>query len=126
MIPTAKEFKAAVKSLSPEQHRFAQAVRSMQLESTMFGVLVIQIKPQLERVLNLPNDSLTKEIQLTQASTTPTTTIASPRHTHRIITLIASSHSPHHHTHRIVTLIASSHHQGGVGRGGWTVWEVKG
>ena len=38
----------------------------MQLESTLFGVLVIQIKPQLEKVLNLPPDSLTKEIQLTQ------------------------------------------------------------
>ena len=27
---------------------------------------MIQIKPQLERVLNLPDDSLTKEIKLTQ------------------------------------------------------------
>jgi len=32
----------------------------------MFGVLVIQIKPQLEKLLRLPFDSLTKEIQLTQ------------------------------------------------------------
>ncbi|CAE7666979.1 unnamed protein product [Symbiodinium microadriaticum] len=38
----------------------------MQLESTLFGVLVVQIKPQLERVLNLADDSLTKEIKLTQ------------------------------------------------------------
>jgi len=30
------------------------------------GILVIQIKPQLERVLNLPEDCLTKEIKLTQ------------------------------------------------------------
>ncbi len=65
-IPSAKEFKDAIESLSPEQQRFAKAFRSMQLESTLFGVCVIQIKPQLERVLNLPPDSLTKEIQLTQ------------------------------------------------------------
>jgi ubiquitin len=64
-IPSAKEFKDAIGSLSPEQQRFAKAFRSMQLESTLFGVCVIQIKPQLERVLNLPADSLTKEIQLT-------------------------------------------------------------
>lgn len=65
-IPTPKEFKDAIASLSPEQQKFAQAFRAMQLESTLFGVLVIQIKPQLERVLNLPDDSLTKEIKLTQ------------------------------------------------------------
>merc|ERR1719380_463736 len=65
-IPTPKEFKDAIESLSPEQQRFAKAFRAMQLESTLFGILVIQIKPQLERVLNLPPDSLTKEIKLTQ------------------------------------------------------------
>merc|ERR1719189_129797 len=65
-IPTPKEFKDAIESLSPEQQAFAKAFRSMQLASTLFGVLVIQIKPQLERVLNLPEDSLTKEIKLTQ------------------------------------------------------------
>ena len=65
-IPTAKEFKDAISSLSPEQQRFAKAYRSMQLESTLFGVCVIQIKPQLEKVLKLPVDSLTKEIKLTQ------------------------------------------------------------
>merc|ERR1712217_941623 len=66
MIPTPKEFKDAIESLSPEQQAFAKAFRSMQLESTLFGVLVIHIKPQLEKVLNLPDDSLTKEIKLTQ------------------------------------------------------------
>ena len=30
-------------------------------ESTLFGVLVVQIKPQLETLLNLPEDSLTKD-----------------------------------------------------------------
>merc|ERR1719183_3218661 len=49
-IPTPKEFKDAIESLSPQQQDFAKAFRSM----------------QLERVLNLPDDSLTKEIKLTQ------------------------------------------------------------
>lgn len=65
-IPTPKEFRDAIESLSPEQQRFAKAFRSMQLESTLFGVAVIQIKPQLEKLLKLPEDSLTKEIRLTQ------------------------------------------------------------
>merc|ERR1719502_1068608 len=65
-IPTPKEFKDAIESLSPEQQSFAKAFRAMQLESTLFGLLVVQIKPQLEKVLNLPDDSLTKEIKLTQ------------------------------------------------------------
>jgi hypothetical protein len=38
----------------------------MQLSSSVFGILVIQLKPQLEKVLKLPRDSLTKEIRLTQ------------------------------------------------------------
>jgi hypothetical protein len=65
-IPTPKEFKDAIESLSPEQQAFAKAFRSMQLESTLFGIVCIQIKPQLEKVLNLQGDSLTKEIKLTQ------------------------------------------------------------
>lgn len=65
-IPTPKEFRDAIESLSPEQQRFAKAFRGMQLESTLFGLCVIQIKPQLERLLKLPPDSLTKEIGLTQ------------------------------------------------------------
>eukprot|EP00505_MAST-04D_sp_SCG-Rhode-Island_P001033 Stramenopile-MAST_4_protein_1033 len=65
-IPSPKEFKDAIASLSPEQQRFAQSFRSMQLAGTLFTVCVIQIKPQLEKLLNLPDDSLTKEIKLTQ------------------------------------------------------------
>ena len=65
-IPSAKEFKDAISSLSPEQQRFAKGFRGMQLESTLFGICVVQIKPQLERLLRLPDDALTKEIQLTQ------------------------------------------------------------
>lgn len=33
-IPTAKEFRDAIESLSAEQQRFAKAFRSMQLESS--------------------------------------------------------------------------------------------
>ena len=65
-IPTAKEFRNAIQSLSPEQQQFAAAIRSMQLGGTVFGVLVIQIKPHLERLLHLKPDSLTKEIALGQ------------------------------------------------------------
>jgi hypothetical protein len=65
-LPSAKEFKDSIASLSPEQQSFAQKFRQMQLESSVFGVCVIRIKPQLEKVLGLPDGSLTKEIQLTQ------------------------------------------------------------
>ncbi len=65
-IPTPKEFQDAIESLSPEQQRFCKAYRGMQLAGTLFAVAVIQIKPQMEKLLNLPEDSLTKEIKLTQ------------------------------------------------------------
>ena len=65
-IPSAGEFKDAISSISPEQQAFAKMFRGMQLASTLFGVCVIQIKPQLERLLKLENESLTKEIRLTQ------------------------------------------------------------
>ena len=65
-LPTSKEFKDAIKSLSPEQQRFARAYRQMQLASSVFGVCVIQIKPQLEALLCLPPDALDKEMKLTQ------------------------------------------------------------
>jgi hypothetical protein len=64
-IPTPKAFKKAISSISPEQQRFAKAYRGLQLSSTLFGLCVIQIKPQLEKVLGLPPCSLTKEIQVT-------------------------------------------------------------
>ncbi|KAI8908096.1 hypothetical protein DFJ77DRAFT_473676 [Powellomyces hirtus] len=66
LIPTPKEFQDAIDSLSPEQQKFAKAMRALQLESTLFGICVVEIKPQLELLLNLPADSLTKEIRLTQ------------------------------------------------------------
>jgi hypothetical protein len=65
-IPSAKEFRDAIDSLSPEQQRFAKAYRSMQLEGSVLGIAVIQIKPQLEELLGLPHDALTKEMKLTQ------------------------------------------------------------
>jgi hypothetical protein len=65
-IPTAKEFKKQIESLSDEQQKFLKMFRSMQLQSTLFTFCIIQIKPQLEKVLGLPDGSLTKEIKLTQ------------------------------------------------------------
>lgn len=65
-IPTPKEFQDAIESLSPEQQRFCKAYRGMQLASTLFGLCVLQIKPQLEKLLNLPFGALTKELRLTQ------------------------------------------------------------
>jgi len=65
-IPTPKKFRDSIESLSPEQKAFCKAYRQLQIASTLFGIIVIQIKPQLERVLNLPEDSLTKEIKLNQ------------------------------------------------------------
>ncbi|KAI8823110.1 uncharacterized protein EV422DRAFT_523423 [Fimicolochytrium jonesii] len=65
-IPTPKEFQDAIESLSPEQQKFAKAMRALQLESTLFGICVVEIKPELEKLLNLPPDALAKEIQLTQ------------------------------------------------------------
>lgn len=63
-LPSAKEFRDAIKSLSPEQSRFAKSYRAMQLDSSVFGVCVIQVKPQMEVLLDLPPNSLTKEIQM--------------------------------------------------------------
>ena len=65
-LPTAKEFKDAIKSLSEEQQRFCKAYRQMQLSSSVFGICVVQIKPQLEALLGLPPDALDKEMKLTQ------------------------------------------------------------
>lgn len=38
----------------------------MQLSSTVFAVVVLQVRPQLEKLMKLPADSLTKELKLTQ------------------------------------------------------------
>mmetsp|Transcript_11544 Transcript_11544/g.29242 ORF Transcript_11544/g.29242 Transcript_11544/m.29242 type:complete len:923 (-) Transcript_11544:352-3120(-) len=65
-LPSAKAFRDAIESLSPEQQEFARAMRAMQLQSTLFAVAVVEIKPQLEQLLKLPAGSLTKEIKLTQ------------------------------------------------------------
>lgn len=37
VLPSAKEFKDAIASLSPEQQQFAQVFRRMQLESSVFA-----------------------------------------------------------------------------------------
>ena len=64
MIPTAKSFKKSIESLSSNQREFTKAIRSMQLDSSLLGFCVIQIKPLLEKILHLSDDSLTKEIRL--------------------------------------------------------------
>jgi hypothetical protein len=64
VIPSAKEFREAIRSLSAEQQEFTSAVRSMQLGGNVFGIMIVQIKPQLERLLHLLPGSLTKEIAL--------------------------------------------------------------
>uniref|UniRef100_A0A7S3K0U3 Uncharacterized protein n=1 Tax=Aureoumbra lagunensis TaxID=44058 RepID=A0A7S3K0U3_9STRA len=64
-LPTPKEFADAIESLSPEQRAFCEAFRAMQLSSSLCGLVVIQLKPAIEKVLNLPDGALTKEIALT-------------------------------------------------------------
>lgn len=66
VLPSAKAFRDSIVSLSPEQQAFAKALRGMQLQRSVFGICVIQLKPQLERLLALPSGALTKEIQLTE------------------------------------------------------------
>lgn len=65
-LPSAKEFKDAISSLSPKQQEFASAFRTMQLGSSVFAVCIVQLKPQMEKLLHLPPGSLAKEIQLTE------------------------------------------------------------
>eukprot|EP01064_Diplonema_japonicum_P038443 TRINITY_DN9323_c0_g1_i1.p1 TRINITY_DN9323_c0_g1~~TRINITY_DN9323_c0_g1_i1.p1 ORF type:complete len:923 (+),score=203.05 TRINITY_DN9323_c0_g1_i1:51-2771(+) len=65
-LPTAKQFRDAIASLSPEQRAFAETIRSMQLQGSLFSLCIIHIKPLIEKLLNLPPDSLTKKIRLTQ------------------------------------------------------------
>ena len=65
-IPSPKEFKRQISSLSMEQQEFAQAYRKMQLSGSLFTIAVVQIKPNLERLLKLPQNALTKEIKLCQ------------------------------------------------------------
>lgn len=65
-LPTPKEFRDAIVSMSSEQQAFAQAFRAMQLASTLFGLLVIQVQPHLERLLNLPDGALSKEVLLVE------------------------------------------------------------
>ena len=65
-IPAPQEFRDAIESLSPEQQAFCKACRQMQLAGSLFAVAVVQIKPQLERLLKLDHDAITKEVKLCQ------------------------------------------------------------
>ena len=60
----AGDFPRLVSSLSPQQQAFTKSARGVQLESSVFAVCVIEIKPQLELLLDLPPNSLTKEVKL--------------------------------------------------------------
>ena len=51
------------------EHMRLHTLRSMQLAETLFTVVVVQIKPQLEKVLGLRPHSLAKEVALTQTLT---------------------------------------------------------
>jgi hypothetical protein len=63
---SASEFQDHLRGLSPEQRELAQLMRDIQL-SSLLGILVLQVKPQLETALNLPASALVKETELTQA-----------------------------------------------------------
>merc|ERR1712167_76353 len=63
-IPTKRAFKKAVKSLSLEQERFASAMRAMKLSNTLFTVAIVQVLPQVEKILNLPRGSLNKNLEI--------------------------------------------------------------
>ena len=65
-IPPPAVFREYVSSLSPEQQRFAKEYRKMQLAGSLFAVSAVQVKPLMEKVLNLPPNSLAKEFELTQ------------------------------------------------------------
>jgi hypothetical protein len=47
-LQTSNEFKDAIALLSPVKQRFTKAFRSMKLELSIFGICVIQLKPQLD------------------------------------------------------------------------------
>ena len=66
VLPSTTKNSKMLSHLSPEQRAFAEAFCSMQLQSSVFGICVIQMKPQLEPLLNFPAKSLAKEIQLTK------------------------------------------------------------
>lgn len=64
-IPSLKRFKKSIRSLSNHQQQFASSIREKTLSSSLLGICVIQVKPQLESILRLPFKLLTKEIQMT-------------------------------------------------------------
>ena len=45
-------------------HKILQ--QRQQQSNTVFGVCIVQIKPQLEKLLNIPRGGLIKEVQLTE------------------------------------------------------------
>lgn len=65
-LSSPKVYYDILASLSPQQQAFAEAYRNMLLKQSVFALAVVEVKPQLEYLLNLSVGSLTKEVQLTQ------------------------------------------------------------
>lgn len=65
-LPSAGEFESAVASLSPEQQRFANAVRSMQLATSSLSLVVIPLLPNLAAALNVSLALLVKSGALSE------------------------------------------------------------
>ena len=63
-IPATNPSRDAVQSLSAGQREFCESFRKMQLANSLFTVLIVQVGPQLEAVLNIPRGGLVREIKL--------------------------------------------------------------
>ena len=64
-IPSLRQFKKSIQSLSNNQKDFSILMRDKTLSTSLLGVCIIQVKPQLEKLLKLPSYFLTKEIRFT-------------------------------------------------------------
>jgi len=65
-IPSAKEFEKAVSSLSPTQQDFSSMFRSLQLSDSLFTIISVPLRPQLEKVMGVYRGDLMKEIKLSE------------------------------------------------------------
>jgi hypothetical protein len=66
VIPSQKQFRAAISSISPAQQAFATLIRSQQLSDSALGVMVLNLKPAIEMLLNVAEGTMTKEIALSE------------------------------------------------------------
>lgn len=63
-LPSIQQFKDATISMSEEQTAFLQSVRQMQLEESMFGILLIDVKSHLQKLFDIPVEILAKDTSL--------------------------------------------------------------